>query len=574
MFKKSGRIILFSIIFSLLFIGTVFGQNQNVYIEIGLEKNRIMQDQPFQVTFTLFSKNEADYVPVWKLNNFDTEFQMMVPNHSRQITIINGKKTVKNNTRYGYSYYLVGKKKGRFNIQGPEFVIDGVKYRPKNLVVDITGIEKNPYYSLSISDIKNSAYVGERVDVDIMLNFSQKIEHLAFKIQDLENKNNIIFNRYKIDNPIAVKLNDTMVDCKLIETDNGNILKIPLSIVIREPGKYNFKETRAGFKGVIPGASADWFGRPQLEEVLIPAENSNQTLVVKSLPKVGKPDNFSGLIGNIELLVSATPVELMAGDPISFKMVLKGLSDYSLDLPLLTDYKEFNSNFRIPKTRSPGKIINGDKLFIQTIRPLNNDVNIIPSFSISFFNTQIEKYELYTTQEIEIKVKKAVIVDEEQVIYNSTAGRDLAISYSDSRQFHNLTIEDFKEKNSKIIFIVIIILSNFISLIFLALIILIKSGMIQKIKKRTTSNFVLLMNKEIPLILKEKNEDKQKLMILEFRNSVATLNRLEKSRGGNKLLKVLDSILFSKSRIKISKQIDKLEQFRSNFKNEEPSYEN
>lgn len=444
MLKKTGKIILLLLMFSCV---NLFSQDSKVQITTQAEKERVMQGQPLTVTFTLYADKEADSIPVWNFDtpDFEAKYDTMVPNRSHSISIINGRKTEVKEVRYSYKYTLKAHRLGRYQINGPLFSVGGKTYRSQPFVLEITGIQKNPWYSLSYSRIPQNVYAGERVDLHISLAYRNQIRAPYLNIKGLEESGVVIRSQVLDNTALQVDLNGVACSAEIREGKNGNEIRIPVSLIFPEAGRYSFSEFQAGFMGVAVDSVPGFMGRYQLEDLLIPADNESFELEARPLPVQGRPQQFSGLIGQPQLVVSASPPELKAGDPLSLTVTIKGINDSMYDLPSLQVLEGFNERFKIPETRSPGRVKGYDKSFIQTLRPQNSEVAEVPPIRLNYFNTRTGRYETLRSEPISLKVSEAVFIDEDQVIYNSTAGRDLAISYRDSRQFHNLKpAHDFK----------------------------------------------------------------------------------------------------------------------------------
>lgn len=541
MLIKNGRqFFLFTAL--LLLLIPLYSQDNRIYIETFIEKNRVNMNEDLRVTFVLHGNSEADSIPQWSIDGFKSQFEMMVPNHQRTWMIKNGKKSEKKITQFNYSFIVSCSEIGKYRIQGPLFQVNGKSISSGNFILEIKGAEENPWYDFEISEIPNSVWENQKIDFDIILHPRNKIENIYFLIPSLKDKQISLFNRTKIQTPYQMRVNDQIVEAELSETGGETTVTLPLSLIIRESGTFSFKDIRCGFKGVGLNSQTDVFGRYSMEDLLIPLKEGGSSLFVKSLPSKGRPDDFSGFVGDLSLKVTADPLKVKSGDPISLKIEIGNINDYSLDIPELKKWNQFEEFFRIPASRSPGKVINGNKEFLQTIRALNEDVSYIPEISLDYFNTTSGKYDVLTSEEIPIEVGKAVVVNEDQVIYNSTAGRELAIEYQDNRQFHNLKIEELKKDNRMIfkVILVLIILMNLLLTIFL---ILMKSSFIQNQQKRKQSDFELQFTKRLTEISSITDEKLAKECLIQWRNSLLTMNG--DANQMKELLNLIDYLLFS-----------------------------
>lgn len=437
MWIKTGKKIFLTIF---IFIPILLFSQKNPFIEVQINKQKITQDQILSVTFVLFSEKEADEIPHWKIEDsaFTTEYQMMSPHKSISMSYINGVRSEKKEFRYNYTYLLRCSKIGNYRIASPVFKVNNENLGIKYFELEVVGIEKNPFYQLILSSLPKTVFVGERLNFDLDLVFQRQISTPRYRINGLEPFDYILSNRGLIDNAIKVTLNDKPVEGAVITLDGKQIFRMPLSLILKNTGKLSFGETHAGFRGVSTSSRMGFFGQYDEEEIMIPVEGAKElTVEVLPLPERGRPKDFTGLIGKLRLKVEATPTELKEGDPLTLTISIENINDYLFELPPFSQQEPFFSQFRIPDA-APGKIENGNKIFIQTIRPLTKEVNSIPSISLNYYDTQNHRYSFLKSDPIPLTVHEAVTISEDQIIYNTVAGRDLAIRYKNSRQFHNL----------------------------------------------------------------------------------------------------------------------------------------
>lgn len=111
-------------------------------------------------------------------------------------------------------------------------------------------------------------------------------------------------------------------------------------------------------------------------------------LNVLPFPEEGRPAGFNGAVGQFELEVSASPVELHAGDPITLTMSVRGKGNLAdVQAPMLSA----SSGFRIYEPRPAG----GDdtkRAFEQVLIPNDQSVSAIPPVRFSYFDPEARQY--------------------------------------------------------------------------------------------------------------------------------------------------------------------------------------
>jgi len=120
-----------------------------------------------------------------------------------------------------------------------------------------------------------------------------------------------------------------------------------------------------------------------------------QNVEVKALPKDGRPDDFSGAIGQFTLQASATPKKAEAGDPITLTAVVAGRGNFAaIGAPTLMDsenWKAYPPSERFDPSPKDPIGYNGQKTFDYMI-VARADSTLTPSPEFSFFDPAVEKY--------------------------------------------------------------------------------------------------------------------------------------------------------------------------------------
>lgn len=134
----------------------------------------------------------------------------------------------------------------------------------------------------------------------------------------------------------------------------------------------------------------------------IPVELSTKpvTIEVLPLPTIGKPGNFSGVVGRFKFRVTAEPKEVAPGDPITLQMTLIGEGNYDRILPPALPAE---APFRLfgDAVRQQG---NNGVRFEQVISPQNATVTEIPPLDFSYFDSEAGQYRTVSSTPIPITV--------------------------------------------------------------------------------------------------------------------------------------------------------------------------
>lgn len=151
-------------------------------------------------------------------------------------------------------------------------------------------------------------------------------------------------------------------------------------------------------------------GRPYevVESRPISAEVQDPKIVVKALPREGRPDSFRGAVGEYTMTVRAAPTEVDIGDPTTLTLTIRGTGRMdSLQAPLLANQESLKVDFRVPADELAGAVSGMVKEFSQTIRAKHNSVTSIPPIRFSYFDPQAERYVTLESDPIPLKVEES-----------------------------------------------------------------------------------------------------------------------------------------------------------------------
>jgi hypothetical protein len=141
------------------------------------------------------------------------------------------------------------------------------------------------------------------------------------------------------------------------------------------------------------------FQRTETRPVDVEVEEA--TIEVKPLPEQGKPAGFSGAVGRFEFQVTAQPLKVQPGDPITLAMAISG--DGNFDRVMIPAIPA-NGSFRLfgEPVRKPED--NGVR-FEQVISPRDATVTEIPPIAFSYFDTQSGQYRTLNSAPVPITVE-------------------------------------------------------------------------------------------------------------------------------------------------------------------------
>jgi hypothetical protein len=144
---------------------------------------------------------------------------------------------------------------------------------------------------------------------------------------------------------------------------------------------------------------------------------------VLPLPSENQPDTFTGAVGDFDFEVTAKPVEVEVGEPITLTMEISGTGNFDrVEAPVFPengDWKTYSptANFA-PKSVNSGGNSAGSKIFEQAIVAKNGTVAAIPPLSFSYFNPREKKYITKTSKALAISLQQSAMpaVDQPQPV--------------------------------------------------------------------------------------------------------------------------------------------------------------
>jgi hypothetical protein len=357
-------------------------------------------------------------------------------NSSSSVTIVNGQVTRNVRRGYVFSYRLTPTKAGTFTIPSIKVTAGGQTVDTEPLRVRAVPPAESEDFKLRMELSSTKCYAGQPVTLNVTWYIGKDVEGFQFNFPILD------------DERFAVADVDTPID----PGEKNLYLRIPLGSgeVIGKKGRdvldgteyitVRFRKVLIPKKSgtlTIPNGTVTcnavmgyqqrqrsrnpffddffndgFFGRRKeavVRKIVVPS--NEPVLTVLDLPKIGRPANFTGLIGTYSMEASAAPTEVSVGDPITLTVRVTG-PDYleDVDLPPLDQHPTLASDFKIPAEMAPGKVSGGVKTFTQTLRAKHPGVKAIPPIELSYFDAETGKFAIARTEPIPLNVSSTRIV--------------------------------------------------------------------------------------------------------------------------------------------------------------------
>lgn len=126
---------------------------------------------------------------------------------------------------------------------------------------------------------------------------------------------------------------------------------------------------------------------------------------VLPLPTDNQPDNFTGAIGDFDLKVTATPVIVEIGEPMTLTMEISGTGNFDrVEVPTFPESPNWKTYSPTSNFTALGKSYAGAKTFEQAIVARSGAVAEIPPLSFGYFDPAQKKYITKTSKAVAIHV--------------------------------------------------------------------------------------------------------------------------------------------------------------------------
>jgi hypothetical protein len=384
--------------------------------------SRVAQGQNFQLVYSL-NKSGTDL----RLPEIP-DFQILIGPSIKErsdLSIING--SVSRNINYSYTYVLKGDKTGRFSIPPATIEIDGKKIESNALTIEVVAKEdqstspaqqqgqqaESDAGALSDEDLyitttanKTEVWQDEPVLITTRIYTRVNLEGIA-GIQQPELRNFVVEELPAQAGNIQWELQNVKDKNYRVGTFTQRVLYAQTSgrhTVDPTTIEFLIRQRQARQSNSIFG---DYF--ESYRTVKKNVRSKPITIQVKALPSP-RPANFSGIVGNVTLNVSASKTEAKVNDGITLKAEITGTGNHRLaknpEFEVPSDFDVFDPQVTnsIQQTSQGGK---GTRTVETLIIPRHSGTFEIPAVAYSFFNPSTGRYQTLESKPITINVERS-----------------------------------------------------------------------------------------------------------------------------------------------------------------------
>lgn len=438
----------------ILFIVCIFFScllSAQVNFRATLSKNSLGINERVRIDF-IIDKDGDNFTPPAFEN-----FRVVGPSQSIKNSWVNGKRSYSKT----YTYFLSPMKKGNFKIGQASIKVGDEIYKTMvlNLVVT-SAVDKplNPNDPSYIAD-KNIHLVAEVSKTNPYLNEPISIVYKLYISPDTG-----VNNWRELDAPRYADFWSKNINIKNLTVENGTYKGEPYRYLImrktvlypQKTGELSIEPLVYDIAVQVPTNRRDIFGQVLSNTVNKTVSAGKVKINVKPLPNQGRPDNFSGAVGNFDLLVNTTKKELLISEAFQLNIEIKGKGNFnlfnfpSINLPATLEVYEPE---RIEKLKTNFQGINGSLKDQYTVVPSSPGKYAIPKISFTYFDPKSNSYKTKTSSINYVNVKGSIVnntVNEnnnQTTNYNNTNRLDL-IEYGNT----SFKTKSNFEKINKLIF--------------------------------------------------------------------------------------------------------------------------
>ncbi len=350
--------------------------------------------------------------------------------NSSSVTIINGRMSQVVRKGYTYSYRLIPKRAGTLVIPSVTVEAEGrtTQTNPQQVFVSPPAEIEDFKLRMTVSETK--AYVGQPIVLATTWFIGRNVDQFSFVMPVLEDDRfQVIDPRIYVNPAQQSDYLDVLIGDKRATAKKGHealdgrefvTVRFEKALIPKTAGAIRLPSSTVSFRALREdrrGRSqfGDFFGdsffgsRRSYESLAVPS--NRPAIEVLPLPTAGRPANFSGLIGEFEFEVEASPTHVNVGDPITLTVRISGprFLDY-VRLPPLQQQMRLAADFKIPEEMAPGEIRRGAKVFTQTIRAKHSQISEAPPLEISYFHPGEGQYVTARTEAIPLVVEATRII--------------------------------------------------------------------------------------------------------------------------------------------------------------------
>lgn len=434
----------FYIVAILVFASQVL--SAQVEFKTSVSKTNLGLNQRFRIEFSVDKQGADNFKPP----SFEDFKVVGGPSSSVSQSWINGKASYSQT----YIYILEPKNEGEFIIEPAtiEYENEIVKSNAIKLTVskavEIPKDPNNPDYIAQqnihlVAEVSNlNPYVGEGIYVVYKLFVSQNISVNDWRVSESPQYNGF-WNQ-------DIEVTDINVQNGKYNGEDYRYLVLKRAVLIpQRAGELIVEPMKMDFSVGVPTGRGDFFGNMITRNINYATESAIRKVRVKALPEEGKPEDFSGAVGEFEFSVLADKNVLKANDAAQIKVEVKGSGNLKLfEIPKIITPAELEAYTPEHKEEVTTSLsgLRGSISDAYTVVPQFKGKYKIPEATFSYFNPKDEKYYTILAEAVFVEVTEG---QEMESTSNDSSGTFKKNVVSNGNNFRFIALDTKLEPNAK-----------------------------------------------------------------------------------------------------------------------------
>ena len=417
---------------------SVGAAGQALRLEVDTEE--IYAGLPFVLSLSAsgFEEEPAPDAPELAIDGARVTYLGMTPNVSRQIRIVNGRRSEWKEVTFVYRWRVQPERSGRYMVPPLTVVQGALSAVSQEAAFEAGEVERAGDMFVRMQLPERPVWVGETFDVAVEWLIARDVEsyefvvslfdveHLRFEPPKGEGRT-VAFPAGATEVALPM-LRDTVVEDGVSYTR----LRFPARVSVGRPGTLDLPPVRVAAR-LKSGTYRDAFGFRRSRTALFQAQGERERLVVRALPEAGRPPGFVNAIGTgFSIAVSASRSVVQVGDPIELSVVVTGDGDLEgLSLPALDGEGGLSPVlFSVPDTR-PFGVVNEEenaKTFEVTVRVRSAEAREIPPIALVYFDPVAGSYATTHSRPVAMSVGASDVVGAADVTVGSRGPGDASVA--------------------------------------------------------------------------------------------------------------------------------------------------
>ncbi len=427
------------VVFCVLVGGAAWSQD-SISIEMKLSHETIALNQQATLGITISALGQQQ-LPQPKLPPLPY-FDVTPAGSSTNLQIINGQVTYSQS----YNYLLSPKKVGQWPIRAATVVFNGKRYESNELHIKVVQNNSGATSNQQATPSTRSSGGGEDVFLTASFNKKQPYvdEQVTLTVKFYRAVRLLDSPNYTPPPMPGFWVQDMPPQTQYYETISGRdylVTEIRTALFPTKPGELKIgpaqvttavaKRTRQ--RGRDPFSLLDDMF---MQGERITVKSDPLTVMARSLPKDGKPDDFTGAVGTYTISADVDNTDIQVNEAIALTIKISGKGNVkSIPEPILPEL----DGFRIEKASSDFKtshiddVIGGTKTFEYVMIPRLPGTHTLPPIKLNYFDPGSKRYRTVETKSIDFAVKQGELVAGDEVPYNMVSGQTIDLKETDIR---------------------------------------------------------------------------------------------------------------------------------------------